>query len=116
MQARLRPTDALGFTVRPCLAHSRSLAWAPHRQPSTRPPAQGSAPRLTPCRGLLQLAVTPVTAPVPPGAFPVSPKPSARPPPLFLLSKLNPFNRYHESYSHGAGIIPFRREAKGKGG
>ncbi|CAI9175190.1 unnamed protein product [Rangifer tarandus platyrhynchus] len=39
-----------------------------------------------------------------------------RPPPLFLLSKLNPFNRYHESYSHGAGIIPFRREAKDRGG
>ncbi|XP_061010030.1 negative elongation factor B [Dama dama] len=29
---------------------------------------------------------------------------------------LNPFNRCHESYSRGAGIIPFRREAKGKGG
>ena len=43
--------------------------------------------------------------------------PSPRPDPLlFLLSKLNPFNRYHESYSHGAGIIPFRREAKDKGG
>ncbi|XP_055256388.1 negative elongation factor B [Moschus berezovskii] len=32
-----------------------------------------------------------------------------------LGSTLNPFNRYHKSYSHGAGIIPFHREAKNKG-